>query len=436
MIEQLYSTYLSSTGICTDTRSLAEGNLFIALKGPSFNANDFVLTALSNGALACVVDENREEFEGVEGIYKVDDGLKALQELALFHRSKLRIPVIGLTGSNGKTTTKELIHAALSSEYRTYATKGNLNNHIGVPLSLLEIDRNKHKIAIIEMGANHIGEIADLCKIARPNFGLITNLGLAHLEGFGSEAGIYRGKKELFDFIKEIEGKAFINADDFKVLEASEGLEQIRYGTSDSNHLVGGIEPNSVTLRVNWKKSGDEYKHNLGTQLTGEYNFTNVLAAVCIASYFGVSPEHIKEGIGNYRPDNNRSQIERTDKDNEVILDCYNANPSSMSAALTNLDHFSSEKPKVAILGDMLELGDRSAREHEIVLDQLSSIDLAQIYLVGPEFRKTKSNPGNVECFESTSELASVLAEKGIENSIILLKASRKMKLEQLFELL
>lgn len=436
MIETLYSHFLNSTGVCTDTRSLVEGNLFIALKGPSFNANDFVLKAIQNGAEACIADEHRPEFEGVERIYIVEDGLEALQDLATYHRKKLKIPIVALTGSNGKTTTKELIHAALSKQYRVYATRGNFNNHIGVPLSILEIDRSKHEIAIIEMGANHQKEIAALSEIARPDFGAITNIGLAHLEGFGGEEGVYKGKKELFDYISENGGKVFVNADDHKVVKAATGIESFFFGSDQSNHISGDITSTSGFLELEWIKSTEEVKQSIRTNLTGEYNFSNVLMAICVATYFGVSPDDIKGGIEDYHPDNNRSQIESTNKKNDVILDCYNANPSSMSAAIINLDHYPSSKIKIAILGDMLELGDRSSQEHQQVVDQLRTLNIEKTYLVGPEFGKSQwSNIGAMH-FETTEDLGKHLKDESVEESVILLKASRKMKLEQLFELL
>lgn len=432
-ITNVYSIYSHSTGVCTDTRSIKEGSLFIALKGESFNGNDYILASLEAGTSHAIADEKRSEFSGNSRITIVDNGLVALQSLAHHHRSKLKIPIIGLTGSNGKTTSKELLYAALSQTYSTYATHGNLNNHIGVPLSLLEINES-HEIAIIEMGANHQKEIQFLCSIAAPDFGYITNIGLAHLEGFGGEEGVYIGKKELFDFLKENDGKAFINNDDPKVIRASNGLSGISYGQSEKAIFQGVYSIENGLLSVQWWRDIDPFKRLIKTKLSGGYNFSNVMSAVTLARYFGVPDEKIKAGIESYIPENNRSQVEHTDLNNTVIVDCYNANPSSMLAAIDNLSNDSFKNPFV-ILGDMLELGDSSFEKHQEILKLLEKKAIAG-YFVGSEFLKAKDSFDNVIFFERTSDVVDYLKKNKLTNKSILLKGSRKLKLEQLLELL
>jgi len=433
MISTIYSTYLDSSGVCTDTRNIKEGTLFIALKGESFNGNDFILASLNAGASHAIADENREEFRGNSRITIVINGLETLQELAKYHRSKFKIPVIGLTGSNGKTTSKELLNAALSQSYNAYATKGNLNNHIGVPLSLLEVN-NEHEIAIIEMGANHQKEISFLCSIAAPDYGYITNIGLAHLEGFGGEEGVYIGKKELFDFLRNNDGKVFVNTDDQKVKKASEGLNYISYGQSHNALYQGEYAIENGLLNVSWWRDIDPFKRLIKTQLSGAYNFSNVMSAVALARYFGVPDQKIKVGLENYIPENNRSQIQHTSLNNTVIVDCYNANPSSMLAAIENISNESFNNPFV-ILGDMLELGESSIEKHKEILQILIDKKI-QGYFVGNEFLKIKGTIKQGRFFEHTSDVAEYLKENKLENSSILLKGSRKMKLEQLLELL
>ncbi|MEX2595317.1 MAG: UDP-N-acetylmuramoyl-tripeptide--D-alanyl-D-alanine ligase [Salibacteraceae bacterium] len=432
-ISDLYAAYLGSSGIATDTRQIKANQLFLALKGPSFNANDFILEALASGASYAVADEPRPEFQNNDRIFIFDDALVAMQDLARLHRSKLKIPVIGLTGSNGKTTSKELLHAALSEQYKTYSTSGNLNNHIGVPLSILAIQKD-HEIAIIEMGANHRSEIAFLCSISKPDYGFITNIGLAHLEGFGGEEGVYLGKKELFDYIRNTDGKIFINLDDEKVVRASEGHKGITYGKGKGAHFQGRAEVHSDCLSVYWWRDNDLEGRKIDTRLTGLYNFSNVMAAVTIARFFGVSDSKINHGISSYKPNNNRSQIKKTEKNNTVIVDCYNANPSSMSAALENLNEHSGDK-KWVILGDMLEIGDLARVKHQEVVDQLTGFQFNAL-LVGPLFKNTKHPTDNVQYFKSTQEVASFLKLNPLTESTILLKGSRKIKLEQLLEFL
>ncbi|MEZ4721034.1 MAG: UDP-N-acetylmuramoyl-tripeptide--D-alanyl-D-alanine ligase [Flavobacteriales bacterium] len=431
MIDTLYKAYRESSGVCIDTRSISQNNLFIALKGPSFNANDFVIQALNDGCRYAIADEDRDEFNSRSDVFIVDNALETLQQLANYHRRKLKIPIISLTGSNGKTTTKELMKAALNEQYECYATKGNLNNHIGVPLSLLEINSD-HEIAIIEMGANHKREIATLCEIAEPGYGLITNIGLAHLDGFGGEEGVFIGKKELFDYLIENDGTLFVNKDDEKTVRASSGNESTTYGSSTDADFSGTPELRNGMLAVTWSRSDINEKQTIQTRLSGIYNFSNVMAAVTVARYFGVPLEKIKKGIESYIPSNQRSQLLDTKNENTVIVDCYNANPSSMDAALRNLAEMKS-KPSLAILGDMKELGDQGHESHLKIVNQLSELNIADSILIGEEF--SNLNISN-HTFRSTESAKDFLIKNPIHGRNILLKGSRSMKLEQLLELL
>lgn len=433
MIQELYSAYLNSSGICTDTRKVDENKMFVALKGSNFNGNDYALSALEAGCSYAIVDEERAELNDLNQVFLVENALATLQALARYHRKKLKIPVIGLTGSNGKTTTKELLHASLSSTYNCYATKGNFNNHIGVPLSLLEIT-NKHEIAIIEMGANHQNEIAELANIAHPDIGLITNIGLAHLEGFGGEHGVYLGKKELFDFLIEKNGTLFINADDEKILKASHGVEGITYGASKGSIYIGSATMLNGRLVVTWKRDDEETIHTITSQLTGIYNFSNVMAAVAISRYFGISNNKICKSIEAYSPSNNRSQLELTTKGNTLIIDCYNANPNSMSAALENLEKMDCDS-RIAILGEMKELGESTRIEHQNIINQLlKSKSIEKVYLVGEAFHLIDTK--QFTWYKTTEELKDHLVNAHIDSSTILLKGSRSTKLETLLELL
>lgn len=432
-IQIIYQAFLNSSGINTDTRTLKPGEMFFALRGDNFNGNDFAIQALEEGCCCVIADEDRTEFRSEKNIFVVENALKTLQQLAHHHRTHLKIPVIGLTGSNGKTTSKELLKAALSKHYNCYATKGNLNNHIGVPLSILEINEN-HEIAVIEMGANHQKEIELLCSICTPDSGYITNIGLAHLEGFGGEEGVFKGKKELFDFLSENGSTIFVNEDDPKVVRAASNLKSIGYGKSSTAIYQGNFELNNQGLKVSWWRNNDQEQiHEIQTNLTGSYNFSNVLSAVAVARYYGVSPAKIKAGIEAYIPTNNRSQVIKTELGNTVIVDCYNANPSSMTAALENVD-LRPETKKLLILGDMLEIGDLSELKHQEILDQANEMKNTKTILVGPEFGKvSKGKPSH---FEKTESLKAFISENPITHSLVLLKGSRKMKLEQLLELL
>ena len=355
----------------------------------------------------------------------VENSLVALQELARHHREQLDIPVIGLTGSNGKTTTKELIYAVLSQKFEVLATEGNLNNHIGVPLTLLRIN-DSTEVALIEMGANHRGEIAFLSEIARPTLGYITNFGKAHLEGFGGIEGVVLGKSELYTFLKKTKGKALVNGEDEKQLKQSKGLNQIIFGTQQDKALQMHNSTNEAGFCVVHNKDKD-----MTSNLTGDYNFSNLNAAVAMGVYFELSSKQIQQGIASYIPNNNRSQWKKTKK-NRLLLDAYNANPSSMTAALTAFSS-SINTGKVVILGDMLELGEYSIAEHQSIVDQLAKLHFEEMYLVGPFFQSTKY-PENFKVFTETSELSIALKKRNLEGKTILLKGSRGIALEQLLD--
>lgn len=427
-IEDLYEIYLRNSTICTDTRSITDGCLFFALKGERFNGNSFSSQALNDGALLAIVDE--KEYAISENHYLVDDVLTTLQELARHHRSKLNIPIIGITGSNGKTTTKELTHAVLSQEFNCYATRGNLNNHIGVPLSVLEIN-NSHEIAIIEMGANHVGEIGFLCTISNPTIGLITNIGKAHLEGFGGIEGVIKAKSELYEHLRNYDFPVFVNGDNKLLMNLSEGMIKITYGQSESNQVIGNSDEGDK-LTINWKKQNFISCHpTIHSNIVGEYNLENALAAICVGDHFGVSVENTKNAIESYLPKNNRSQSLDTEN-NKLILDAYNANPVSMNAALDNLFKYP-ETNKIAILGDMKELGEYSLEEHQIIVDRLNEVKLPA-YLVGPEFAKT--NHAGINHFESIDDLRKEITKSQIKGAIILVKGSRSVGLEKIVDVL
>lgn len=429
-IEQLYTIYLKYPVICTDTRIISSGCLFFALKGENFDANTFATKALDEGAAFVIIDDNNYKID--ERCILVEDVLTTLQELAKHHRAHLNIPVIGLTGSNGKTTTKELIKAVLSEKYQTFATKGNLNNHIGVPLSILSI-QNDIEIAVIEMGANHQKEIEFLCEIAQPTHGLITNVGLAHLEGFGGFEGVKKGKAELFTYLKLHQGTTFIYRDNLHLMEMCQaaGLEKIvYYGNSQGNTIRGTLKYSDPLIEFEWIKN--EVSYEAKANLTGTYNFENILAAICIGNFFELTPELINAGLANYYPNNNRSQLTKTEN-NTVICDFYNANPSSMAAALHNLKALNSTQ-KIAIIGDMFELGEEANEQHELIVKLAKDYALDTIF-IGKEFYTFKDKyPGNY--FQLPAEAAQFLQEKLVKNKLILLKGSRGMALEQLLPLI
>jgi UDP-N-acetylmuramoyl-tripeptide--D-alanyl-D-alanine ligase len=433
-MQQLYSLFLQHPVICTDTRNILPNSIFFALKGANFNANEFAEQALNAGCSLVVIDE--EKYKKDERYFLVDDVLTVLQGLANHHRKQLNIPVIGITGTNGKTTSKELVNAVLSQQFNVLATKGNLNNHIGVPLTLLSITK-QHEVAIIEMGANHQGEIAELCSIAQPNYGMITNIGKAHLEGFGGYEGVIKTKNELYQYIKKTGGKLFVNADNPLLDQLSSGINRITFGTSENVDFTGKfIESNPfVKLQYKAKTEGGsvDKKPIVQTHLVGNYNFENILAAACIGNYFKLTDDKIKAGIESYVPSNNRSQVIQT-KHNVLLLDAYNANPSSMNAAIENFAQM--DKPnKMVILGDMLELGVDSKKEHDAIVSLLKQKNLSNAILVGPFFKEA-GKLMNALTFNNSDECIDYLKQNLIQNSTILIKGSRGIKLEKVAEVL
>ncbi|SDM72847.1 UDP-N-acetylmuramoyl-tripeptide--D-alanyl-D-alanine ligase [Daejeonella rubra] len=430
--EQLYQIYLKHPQICTDTRKITDSSLFFALRGDNFDGNKFALQAIENGAAFSVIDN--AEYALDDRFILVDDVLETLQNLARLHRKQLKIPVIGITGTNGKTTTKELVKSVLSQQFNTFATEGNLNNHIGVPLSILSVPSDC-EIAIIEMGANHQREIAFLCSIAQPSHGMITNVGKAHLEGFGGVEGVKIGKGELYEFLSKTGGIGFINNDNPTLITMAHerGLKNtVGYGKGSTNFLSVRLKNSSPYLSVDWNLPG-EPKQMAFSNLPGIYNFDNISAAICIGGYFNLSPEKINKGINAYKPVNNRSQILET-PNNTIICDYYNANPSSMMVALENLED-TGAKSKVLILGDMFELGEESAKEHRLILEKALHTKAERRIFVGEEFFRLKGIE-DAEFYRNTPEASEALNKRPIKQSTILLKGSRGMKLESLLDLL
>ena len=369
LIEELYSIYLNCTHICTDSRKVENKSIFFSLQGDNFNGNTYAEIALNNGCSFAVIDD--VNYYKDNRYILVDNTLKTLQDLAKYHRSKLKIPIIGVTGTNGKTTTKELLNAVLSKKYNTLATIGNLNNHIGVPQTILKISKFT-EIAIIEMGANHLGEIAELCEIAQPNFGIITNIGKAHLEGFGSIEGIIKTKSELYNWIRKKEGTLFVNGENPILTNLSENTKRITYGNSSNNNYSANIVAANPYLEVELINKNTNKLDKIKSKLVGSYNFENILAAIAIGNYFSVDKNSIINAIESYTPTNNRSQIIKTEQ-NRVIMDAYNANPSSMEASINNFATIAFDN-KVVILGDMLELGNESEKEHLKILEDRKSV--------------------------------------------------------------
>ena len=425
-IKDLYNKFLESGKISTDTRQISAGSIFFALKGEKFNANTFALQALEKGALYAVVDEKEHSVN--DRCILVDNVLESLQRLARYHRDQLKIPVIGLTGSNGKTTSKELLHGVLSKKYKTYATKGNLNNHIGVPLTLLAID-NTIEMAVVEMGANHLGEIALLCSIANPSHGFITNIGRAHIGMFGGFENIIRAKSELYQHLIQNEGTVFINSQNEILANMAKRFKQPIFYPAKGDHYHGeliGADPFVKVKAENGSK--------LETKLIGAYNFENIMAALCIGKYFGVSPDDANAAIEQYEPGNMRSQMVKKGT-NTIILDAYNANPSSMQAAVENLAAMNSTN-KVVILGDMFELEEEADKEHRLIGQLLQNKNFDQVYLCGKLFKSALPEIPEAKYFENKTALIESLKMHPVSDSTILVKASRGIGLETIVEYL
>ncbi len=424
-ISHLHSCFKQSTGVCTDTRNIKSGSFFVALKGENFDGNTFVLQALALGAKYALTS-NKEHAHN-ENILYCENTLQTLQELAAYHRKQFQIPVIAITGSNGKTTTKELVYAVLSRKYAVLATQGNLNNHIGVPLTLLKI-QDSHQMAVIEMGANHQGEIALLCDIAAPNYGLISNIGKAHLEGFGGIEGVIKGKTELYSYLKMTNGTVIYQADNVILKEKAAGiLNNISYAYSQMADCQGSILSEQPYLKISFsfKKQATSV---VDSHLIGRYNAENILSAVCIGKHFGVDDSQIARAVFDYIPDNSRSQILKKEEAT-IILDAYNANPSSMKAAIENFKEMQAPQ-KMIILGDMFELGESSASEHEQIIQEALKLEVPCIF-VGVRFGAFKDKYKGL-FFDAILPCEGYLKTLQKKNITVLIKGSRGMKMEQL----
>jgi len=427
-IKQIHKLFLNSNGISTDTRKIDKNTIFFALKGEHFNGNTYATKAIELGAQYAIVDEGN--FKTSEKYILVDNVLETLQHLATFHREYLNIPIIALTGSNGKTTTKELINQVLSKKFKTKATIGNLNNHIGVPLTLLSMDKNT-QIGIVEMGANHIKEIDFLCSIAKPDYGYITNIGKAHLEGFGSLEGVLKGKTELFRHLQKHSKMAFVNEEDPKLVKASQKMNVYYFSEHENSDVTIRYMDAAPNVMLTYK---DLHIHS---NLIGAYNFLNIAAAIAIGDYFKVAPELIKSAIEAYTPANNRSQIIKKDH-LTIILDAYNANPSSMEVAIKNFDQLEGYSSKIAFLGDMFELGEEAEKEHQEIARLTAETNIDQIHLIGNHFSQTKyNNEPRIKLYKSFEDLTNSwisIAEN--KRNILLIKGSRGMQLERILNLL
>lgn len=430
--EQLYQIFESHPVVTTDSRDCPEGSIFFALKGASFNGNKFAAAALQQGCAFAVVDEPEYCAQGDERYILVDDVLRAFQLLARHHRRTLGTRIVGITGTNGKTTTKELMAAVLSEKYNVLYTLGNFNNDIGVPKTLLRL-KPEHQVAVVEMGASHPGDIKTLVELVEPDLALITNVGMAHLQGFGSFEGVVKTKGELYDFMRQSKrGKVFVDANNPHLMGIVQGLDLVKYGTPASDGLfVGGkVVSAAPFLRFAWQREGGEW-NEVQTHLVGAYNVLNMLAAISVGLYLGVSADEANRALANYVPSNNRSQLEET-AHNKLIMDAYNANPTSMSVALNNLNDM--EVPhKMAILGDMLELGAASAEAHQAIVDQLSRLSLDEVWLVGPEFARTRCA---FRKFNDVDEVMAQLQNQCPEGRYILVKGSHGIRLDKLSQCL
>jgi UDP-N-acetylmuramoyl-tripeptide--D-alanyl-D-alanine ligase len=415
-IKEIYNLYSEYYLVNTDTRNIRKNSIFFALKGENFNGNKYAEEAIKKGASYAIVDE--EEYKTTESVILVDNVLQCLQELAAYHREILNVPILALTGSNGKTTTKELINAVLSRKFNTVATQGNLNNHIGVPLTLLSMT-DETEFGIVEMGANHLNEISFLSNIAKPNFGYITNFGKAHLEGFGNIEGVIKGKSELYDYLKSTHGKVFVNQHDEIQLKQSEGIHTVPF-----EETIAFIDANP-SVKISFKNLEIE------SQLIGSYNFNNIAAAITIGNYFDIDSTTVKTALENYISTNNRSQVIQKN-DVRIIMDAYNANPSSMQAALENFKNLEASS-KIAILGDMFELGETAVDEHQKIAEFAEELNLKLVFLIGELFSKTATN--DAIKFIDFDTFKNNYNSTEFSNSTLLIKGSRGMKLERILDL-
>ncbi|WP_313380057.1 UDP-N-acetylmuramoyl-tripeptide--D-alanyl-D-alanine ligase [Proteiniphilum saccharofermentans] len=422
----LYDLFLQYPAVTIDSRICSKDSIFFALKGERFNGNLFAEKAIEAGCAYAVVDEEPEKKN--DRIILVEDVLLSLQKLANWHRKKLKIPIIGITGTNGKTTTKELIAVALSKEFKVAYTQGNLNNHIGVPLTLLSMNKS-HEIGVVEMGASRPGDIRELCGIAEPNYGIITNLGKAHMEGFGSFENLVGTKCELYDFIREHGGKVFVNKDSQILYERSESMNRILYGKNDPSLFASGTIANATPfLEFDWSFFDSPYR--VKTNLVGEFNFDNAIAAVAVCKFFGINAERISAALEEYEPTNHRSQFKRTEN-NDLIIDAYNANPTSMKASLEFFSSIPSSLSKMVILGEMKELGESSDEEHKKIVRFLKEQPYDKVYLVGSVFGKWTGTKDTFRLFKNVDELVETLKKEPVSNYYILLKGSHSVHLEK-----
>jgi len=430
---ELYSLFLRYPLVTTDSRMCEKDSIFFALKGERFNGNLFAEKALEAGCAYAVVDEWTEGVPPNERIILVEDVLRTLQQLATYHRRKLKIPVIGITGSNGKTTTKELIAVGLARKFKVAYTQGNFNNHIGVPLTLLSMNQS-HEIAVVEMGANHPGDIRELCEIAEPNYGLITNVGQAHLEGFGSFEMLVSTKGELYDYIREHEGKVFVNRESALLYELSEGMDRILYGRDDPSLFASGSLADATPfMEFDWRFFNRSYR--VRTRLVGEYNFDNAIAAVTVCKFFGINAENISTALEAYEPSNHRSQFRRTEH-NDLIIDAYNANPTSMKASVGFFASIPTPLPRMVILGEMKELGEVSEEEHGKLVQYLRELSFDRVILVGDSFSQCTTTTDRFQCYNDVEDLIDLLRVEPVRDHYILLKGSHSVHLEKAIDYL
>ena len=422
-IERIYGLYKGTYTVTTDSRTITPGCVFVALKGEHFDGNDFALKVAEDGVAACVIAD-RKDLPRHDRLFVVDDSLKALQELAKYHRERLGMPIIGITGTNGKTTTKELVSAVLSKRYNIIFTQGNFNNQLGVPLTLLRIKPDT-ELAIVEMGASHPGDINELTNLGEPHFGLITNIGRAHLEGFGGFEGVIKTKNEMYQYIAAHHGLLFVNKDNELLMDLAKDINKVTYGTSEDTDVQGKILSANPYLSVEWNG------YHIDTQLVGDYNFENVMAAICIGTYFKVDDNDIVEALSDYCPTNNRSQVIETGR-NRVVMDAYNANPTSMAHAIKNFRNICKDE-NLLILGDMRELGTESEQEHKNILELIRNLGFEKVYLVGSEFSKC-SESSEFVTFKDVEELAQYLGVHPVAGYDILVKGSNSIHLNKIIE--
>jgi UDP-N-acetylmuramoyl-tripeptide--D-alanyl-D-alanine ligase len=433
-IKQLYAVYQQHPVVTTDSRSCPEGSIFIALKGASFDGNKFAAAALEKGCSYAVVDEKEYYVEGDDRYILTDDCLTTFKELSREHRRQFNIPVVGITGTNGKTTTKELVSAVLAEKYNVMHTEGNFNNDVGVPKTLLRLS-HEHEIAVVEMGASHPGDIKKLVEYVEPTCGLITNVGRAHLQGFGSFEGVKKTKGELYDFLKAHDGLVFLNTGNPHLVEMARERELdrvISYGGEDDANVQGRVTAADPFITIEWQEDGKPNVYSVKSHLIGAYNVDNMLAAVAVGLHFGVTPEQINHALEHYQPTNNRSELVKT-ADNTLIVDAYNANPTSMAAALDSFEQIDTKLPKMAILGDMRELGAVSEEEHQKVVDTLKAKGLNDVWLVGEEFGKTQCD---FHKYNNVEEVKQAIAGHKPTGKCILIKGSNGTKLFELPALL